>query len=157
MFLVLLSEKNSPRGLGGRDSLDISPGPQVHDITNQLSHVLQKLIATADTGEEPAWAAAWGYFSFPPAWDLPFPSKYERLTLLLNTKRNVDVCICVCVCASVCMYTYTYIYIYVCMYVYMKEIHQNVSSGYFWMVAFSKFSTISQSTFINQKKSRCYF
>lgn len=38
------------------------------------------------------------------------------------------------------------------MYVYMKEIHQNVSSGYFWMVAFSKFSTISQSTFINQKR-----
>lgn len=27
------------------------------------------------------------------------------------------------------------------MYVYMKEIHQNVNSGYFWMVAFSKFST----------------
>ena len=66
-------------------------------------------------------------------------------------------CIYVCVCASVYIYTYTYIYIYVCMYVYMKEIHQNVSNGYFWMVAFSKVSTISQVTFINQKKSRCYF
>lgn len=117
-------------------------------------------MATAGAGEEPTWAAAWSYFSFPPAGGLPNPAKYKRWIFLLSIKRNVDVYICVCMCASVCIYTYICIYIYVCMYVYMKEIHQNVNSGYFWMVAFSKFSTIIQITFSNQKKkntNRCYF
>lgn len=110
-----------------------------------VSHVLQKLMAVAGAGEGPTWATAWGCFSFPPAWGLPFLSKHERPIFPLNIKRNVYVYIRGYLC--LCMH----IYIYVCMYVYMKEIHQNVNSGYFWMVAFSKFFMIRQITFINKK------
>lgn len=138
-------------GLGGRNSLRIFPWPSGPWHSKPVSHVLQRFVTTPGTGEEPTWAAAWGYFYLPPAWGLPFPSKYERLIFLLNIRRNVDVYICVQVCASVCMYTYICIYIYAFTCVYMKEIHQNVNSGYFWMVAFSKFSMTSQITFINKK------
>lgn len=50
--------------------------------------------------------------------------------------------VCVCVCAYVCIYTYMCIYICERMCVCMKEIHQNINSGYFWMVTFSKLSII---------------
>lgn len=50
--------------------------------------------------------------------------------------------VCVCVCAYVCIYTYMCIYVCERMCVYMKEIHQNINSGYFWMVTFSKLSII---------------
>jgi len=33
----------------------------------------------------------------------------------------------------------------------MKEIHQNVNSGYFWMVAFSKFSMTRKSLLLTKK------
>ena len=59
---------------------------------------------------------------------------------------------CVYLCS--CMHIYIIrIYIYVCMYVQMKEIHQQVNSGYFWMVAFSKFPMISQITFISSNNN----
>lgn len=60
-------------------------------------------------------------------------------------------CICLGICAYVCRCTYICIYIYVRMYVFMKEIHQNVNSGYFWMVAFSKFSMTRKLLLLTKK------
>lgn len=65
----------------------------------------------------------------------------------------IYVCIFVLMYAYICIYADTYMY--VCMYVYMKEIHQNVNSGYFWMVAFSKCSMIRKLLLLTKKPSRC--
>lgn len=62
--------------------------------------------------------------------------------------------ICLAICAYVCICTYICVYIYVCMYVYMKEISQNVNSGYFWMVAFSKFSMTRKSLLLTKKTKK---
>lgn len=44
--------------------------------------------------------------------------------------------------------------IYMCerMCVYMKEIHQNINSGYFWMVTFSKLSMIRKLLLLTKQK-----
>lgn len=63
-------------------------------------------------------------------------------------------CIYLCVCAYVCMYTYMCVYICEHMYVYMKEIHQDVNSGYFWMVAFSTFSVIRKLLLLATAKTK---
>lgn len=60
-----------------------------------------------------------GVIFFSPAWDLPFSSKYERLTLLLNTK---GMWMCVYVCVFVLhVHVYIYLYIHICMHVCIYE------------------------------------
>lgn len=85
---------------------------------------------------------------------LLFPSKYKKTNISVLNIKEQRVCAYMfgylCLCMH--MYIYMWVYIYVCMYVYMKEIHQNVNSGYFWMVAFSKFSMAGKLLLLTKKK-----